>query len=75
MSAYEIYLLVGALFGALAVISIASAILNEGSARATAILIAVGAVFFFLAKQSNGGVVSIHDISPSINKVISMLLG
>lgn len=74
MTAYEVYLLLGSLFGALATISITSMLLNEGSARGTVITIALAAGLLFMAKQSTDGIMSINDIPPAINKAIGIFL-
>ncbi len=75
MTAYEIFLLLTGLAGSLTVISIISAILNEGSARATAMLILITGVLYFLTKRNSEGVVDFEDISPAINKLLSYFVG
>ncbi len=75
MTAYEIYLLAGGLFGSLAIISIISAILGEGSPRSTAIMVLIAASCLFMAKRNTDGVVSIDDIPPAINKLIGVISG
>ena len=75
MTTYEIFLLLTGLAGSLTVISIISAVLNEGSARATAMLILVTGVLYFLTKRSSDGTVDFQDISPAINKLLSFFVG
>jgi hypothetical protein len=74
MSAYDIFLILLGLFGSLTIISILSAILNEGSARATAMLIALTAGFYFLADRSSEEAVSFDAISASISKLVALLI-
>jgi len=74
MSAYEIYLLIGSFFGALCIISVASALLNEGSARTTALLVLLTCGFIYMAKQNTEGAVALNDIPPAINKLIGIIL-
>lgn len=71
MSAYEIFLLAGAFFAALSVISLASMLLDQGSSKIFFILLAItiGASYFALINSPNG--IDINDIEPAINKLIS----
>lgn len=74
MTAYETYLLLGSFFGALAIISVSSVLLNEGSVRGAVICVALAAGLLFMAKQNTDGIMSINDIPPAINKLISNFL-
>ncbi len=75
MTAYEIYLLFTSFFGALTAVSIISAFLNEGSARATALLGLISVGFYFMTKRNSEGLVSTQDIPGAIGKALSYVIG
>jgi len=49
-------------------------LLNEGSVRGAVICVALAAGLLFMAKQNTDGIMSINDIPPAINKLISNFL-
>ena len=75
MSLLDIYLLLLGLFGALAVTSVVSALLQEGSLRVTVVLLAITGGFYVLAKRGSEGSVTGNDISAAISKLVNMVLG
>lgn len=74
MSSYEIYLLVGSLFGVLTIMSFASVVLDRGSVRVFGIFLAICLGCLYFAKQNNDGVVNFKDLPPTINKLIGPLI-
>ena len=70
MSSYEIYLLIGCLFGGMAFLSFSSVILDRGSVRIFGVFVAICLGLLYFAKKENDGVLNFHDVPPAINKLI-----
>ena len=75
MSTYEITLLVGALFGAMAILSFASMILDRGSVRIflTCLVIAAGSLYLAHRNGENG--LNMNDLPPTLGKVVQWVRG
>jgi len=70
MSSYETYLLIGSAFGVVAFLSFTSVILDRGSVRVFALLLALclGALYF--AKENSDYGINFYDLPAAINKLI-----
>lgn len=75
MTTYEIFLLIGALFGALGVISFASVILDRGSIRIFATFTVISCTALYVASRHAENGLDAHDIPPAINKVLKNFMG
>ena len=75
MSTYEIALLIGSLFGAMAFLALASVVLDRGSVRIFMTFFAIAAGSLYIAHENGEEGLNIRDLPPALGKVVSMVRG
>lgn len=74
MTAYETFLLIGSLCAVLAIISLASVVLDSGEMRILALMVFLASIFLFSAHASSTSGLDPYDIPPAINKFVKVFL-